>query len=131
MYKSDFKSKRFLIGLEVIEERLDWEEYGEELIRYPKEKWDTPLDELINEFTCLEGYLRTTTEKIDPADLGRIRILSQIILLKLGINYDIEYLLDVLEEQFSLIQKGFERLHNYENHRHKTIAGLYTEKASY
>jgi len=63
----------------------------------------------------------------------RLKILRQMILHKLEI-VDLGrfgYFLDVLQAELNNVYKEIESIKKFKDHRHKTVLGLYTEKANY
>jgi len=128
MYKTELRSKDFLRSKRDIEDQLDFSDNTEDLRKYFGVINDYTLNELIEELERLE------TAKLVPLGAGfenEMSIVKNLIQNKLGLGFEIHYLIDMVTEQFELIEHSFKEVKNLKNHRHKVGEGHYSEKPAW
>ena len=102
----------------------EWEDNDTALELYRSYK-DSDLEKLIGEYSNTEAKEERQDREI------RQRVLREIIAWKLEIPM-FDYFIDCLNERFEKLEKeNKKKLQKFSEHRHKTIMGLYTEKAVY
>ena len=115
------KVKAFLQNpIEIAEE---WEE-NETVLELYRSYEKSTLEQLITYYSQIEANKEATNRK----DITRV--LREIIAWKLEIPM-FDYFIDCLNERFEKLEKEITKLQKFSEHRHKTVMGLYTEKAVY
>lgn len=128
MYKTELRSKDFLRSKRDIEDQLDFSDNTEDLRKYFGVINDYTLNELIVELGSLE-----TAEMVPLGNYftEQTNLVKTLIQNKLGLGFEIHYLIDTLTEQFELIERSFKEVENLKNHRHKVGEGHYSEKPAW
>ena len=115
------------------------------LIKYAKDQFEPELANLIANMTTrfngatlktlIDEYHIMETKKLEthpPHDLeAQQEWLTYLMVAKLGLPLSLDYYMDCIYAEFEKLEKAFKELEKYNNHRHKTIHGLYTEKPVY
>lgn len=105
------------------------EEGNEEALDVLEDYENESVEKLITFHSNLDSR-----DDIPPEERSlRQRILRQLIHQKLKVvSHDqVNYFCDIIDDLLSLLDDRLEQLAKYENHRHKTVFGLYTEKPVY
>ena len=95
--------------------------------------YDAPkatIMELVKELDDVRLDPELMTEDKDTERGLRIDILQALITKKLDID-PVRYFADVVDEILTEMRKEINDLLRHKTHRHKTVLGLYTEKAVY
>ena len=127
MYKAEFESKDFLRTEKDVLERIDFSSFDEpeKLREYFKEIVSYPVQKLVEELDLLNvgSPAKITGSQID--------IVKELLSVRLGLGFEIHYMLDMMSEQLQLIENGFKELDGMKNHRHKVGEGHYSEKPAW
>lgn len=116
-------SKKFLTDIFKMAEEFEGEAEREIFKKYKEHT----IPELWEEY---EDWIKHPDREDQHVHL---RILLEIIPWRMEVlSWDqFRYFVDTISEEFELMQKEIKRLNKFQDHRHKTIMGLYTEKPSY
>ena len=128
MYKTDFESRHFLRTEKDVLDRIDYSSFDdpEKLRGYFKEIKGYNLSELIGEIDANNAL----KEKCELTD-NQLVVAKELLQVRLGMGFEIHYMLDMLSEQLQLIENGFKELDGMKNHRHKVGEGHYSEKPAW
>jgi len=117
MYKPQFRSKTFLKTDNDVLDQIDWMDDGDELRKYYADVVGYDLESLINELDRIE----TISPYQDINDRQK-EIVQGLLAVRLGLGFELHYMLDMLSEEFQAIQKELVKLNDlkarFEKHRH-------------
>lgn len=141
MYKKDFgPSGQFELGEKKIKDWLQFFDDPDPLYPYFESVQTKTLKQLVKEYDKLELDIKETDKSVltkqDKSDRIQflencMEITADLIKVKLGLGVNFDYALDQIDYNLTLIERGFDKLAKYEDHRHRLIGGLYSEKPVY
>jgi len=117
MYKPEFRSKTFLRTNKYILDHIDFMDDPDELREYYAKVVGYDTQSLIEELDRIE----TISPYQDINDRQK-EIVQELLSVRLGLGFELHYMLDMLSEEFQAIQKVLETLKElkarFEKHRH-------------
>ena len=128
MYKKEYHSKSFLRTEKDVLDRIDYSSYDEpeELRKYLSEIQAYDLITLIEEIERIDNI-----EPYNKVHKEQQTIAKELIGVRLGLGFEVHYLIDKIEEELEQIEKAFKEVkelkHQFTNHRHDKDKN-YTEK---
>ena len=131
MKKTEFKAKDHrLPDIHTIRERPDWMDNAPAMREFLQEAETWNFLTLIEQ---LETYMKTPVKERENDLENKISIVRMLLAYKLGLvdEYTYDYLLDQIGESIEIVDDEVQKIDNWTSHRHKTVMGLYTEKAVY
>ena len=128
MYRKEFESHSFLRTEKDVLDRIDFSSYDnqDELRRYFDEiSGYSPVD-LLNEIERIYTEVPIGKAATEKADL-----VKELFQVRIGLGFEIHYMIDMLQEEFQQIEKAFKEVSEMKkqflNHRH-ALDKTYGEK---